>query len=98
MRIQAISRQGILLLEFCLCYNPYFSRLCGPSGYSDSNAEVAMLDVAGTRQRFGVPGPHHASALDDGVAVGDAGESVDVLVDHQDRLSGGAKLLQAAPD
>ena len=32
--------------------------------------------------------PHHAAALDEVVAVGDAGQRLDVLVDDQDRLAG----------
>jgi hypothetical protein len=42
--------------------------------------------------------PHRAAAFDDVVPVGDAGEVLDVLVDHQYRLSARFKHRQAAPD
>ena len=42
--------------------------------------------------------PHRPSALDDVVAVGDAGEVGDVLVDHQHRLPAALQHRQAVPD
>src|SRR5580698_5508022 len=69
-----------------------------PARLDASDAEIAVLNIGGACQLFRVSGPHYAAAFDDGVTVGNPGESIDVLVDHQDRLSGGAELLQAAPD
>ena len=42
--------------------------------------------------------PRHAPALDDGVAVGELHQALDVLVDHEDRLPGGAQAPEAVPD
>ena len=42
--------------------------------------------------------PHGAPALDDVVPVGDAGEVLDVLVDHQHRLALRFEHRQAVPD
>ena len=51
------------------------------------NAQIAVLNIRRVGQFVRAAGPHHAAALDDVVAVGDAGERVDVLVDDQDRLA-----------
>ena len=56
-----------------------------------SYPEVAMPEPAvGVKLRRGSL-PRHAPALDDGVAVGELHQALDVLVDHQDGLSGGAR-------
>src|SRR5512145_706766 len=63
-----------------------------------SYPEVAMPEPAvGVKLRRGSL-PRHAPALDDGMAVGEPHQALDVLVDHQDSLSGGAQPPEAAPD
>ena len=42
--------------------------------------------------------PRYAPALDNGVAVGEPEQALDVFVDHQDSLSGAAQPPEAAPD
>src|SRR5262245_64592356 len=42
--------------------------------------------------------PRDPAALDDRVAVREPDEPLDVLVDHEHRLAGGAELRKAAPD
>src|ERR1700674_5250360 len=52
-----------------------------------SNPQISVLQIRlGDQLRRGAA-PHGAPALDDVVAVGDAGEVLDVLVDHQHRLA-----------
>src|ERR1700728_3316576 len=63
-----------------------------------SDAKITMLHIDGVRQFRRASRPHHAAALDNDMAVGDSGQRVDVLVDDQDRLAGGAQALQATPD
>src|SRR5436190_23935277 len=63
-----------------------------------SDAEIPLLDVAGSCELRGGPGPHHLTLLDDVVAVGNSGERLDVLVDEQDREPGGLEAGKAAPD
>src|SRR2546425_10004183 len=74
-----------------------FSAIRPVSGMPRSNAQMAFLDRARGFQLRRAAGPHHPSALDDVVPVGDAGEGLDVLVDQQDRLAGGLEPGQAAP-
>src|SRR5262249_20311484 len=63
-----------------------------------SHAEIAMLQLGGRRERGGRAGPNDAAALDQDMAVGDADERLDVLVDRQDRLTCRLELYQALPD
>ena len=49
-------------------------------------------------QRRGAAGPHHAALLDDVVAVGQAEQRADVLVDHQDRQALALQPGEARPD
>src|SRR5687768_11739927 len=57
-----------------------------------------MPEAAVTVKRGGSPLPRHAPALDDGVAVGELDQALDVLVDHQDGLPSAAQALEAFPD
>src|ERR1700722_10285370 len=63
----------------------------GPSTYGSrpspgrperSHPQIPMLQIGLRDQLLRRPAPYRASALDDVMAVGDAGEVFDVLVDH----------------
>src|SRR4051812_29912901 len=60
--------------------------------------EVAMPEAAVGVKLGGASLPRDPPALDDGVAVGELHQPLDVLVDHQDRLARGAQALEAFPD
>ena len=57
-----------------------------------------MLQIRLGDQLLRRAAPHRPAALDDVVAVGDAGEVFDVLVDHQHRLAARFQHRQAVPD
>src|SRR5262249_44924872 len=53
-----------------------------------SDPKIALLQARLRLQRRGATGPHHTAPLDDVMAVGEGGQCMHVLVDHQDRLPG----------
>src|SRR5712671_326114 len=63
-----------------------------------SHPEIAVLDVRRGSELGGAAAPHHLAALDHVMAVGDADQRLDVLVDDQDRLAGGLERREALPD
>src|SRR5262245_1753822 len=62
------------------------------------HAEIAMLDVRNRRERRGGAVPDHPTALDQIVAIGDANQRVDILVDHQDRQALRLEPRKTLPD
>src|SRR5205823_6098395 len=78
---------------------PWSASFAIASVYHDgSDAKILVLHVGRCGKRRRIARPHHLTALDDVVPVGDAGQRRDVLVDHQDRLAGGLEPRQARPD
>src|SRR5262245_44506674 len=78
-----------------------------PSGYAQSprqfNGPGSDLQIALPHRRIGgergrAAGPHRVALLDHHVAVGDAGERLEVLVDEQDRLALGLEPAETRPD
>jgi hypothetical protein len=59
---------------------------------------IPMLQVGLGEQLLRCAAPHGPSALDDVVAVGDAREVADVLVDHEHGLAAAFQHRQAIPD
>src|SRR3989337_3274452 len=66
--------------------------------FSFANTKVAMPEATVRVKRRGASLPRHPAALDDGVAVGELHQALDVLVDHQDGLPRAAQALEAFPD
>ncbi len=62
------------------------------------NPQIAVLQRHVGLERRRIAGPHHLALLDDVVAVGDAGQGLDVLVDDEDRLALGFELFERVPD
>src|SRR5215813_11535129 len=63
-----------------------------------SDSKIAVLQVRLGQQPLRCPAPDRPSPLDDVVAVADARQVLDVLVDHQDRLAARFQHRQAVPD
>src|SRR5438874_243989 len=63
-----------------------------------SNPQIPVLQIRLGDQLLARPAPHRPPALDDVVAVGDAGEVGDVLVDDEHRLPASLQHRQAVPD
>ncbi len=57
-----------------------------------------MLDIQARRELRRSAAPHHTAALDHVVAVGDADQRLDILVDQQDRLAVRLQPREAVPD
>src|SRR6188768_4130164 len=58
----------------------------GGNVIAPSDAEILVLHLGRRRQLSRSARPHHPAPLDQIMPVGDAGQRLDVLVDHQDRL------------
>src|SRR5690606_33171360 len=67
-------------------------------GRRPSHAQIAVPEAATGSEAAGGAAPGGAAALDDGVAIGEPHEALDVLVEHEDGLPGRAQTLQALPD
>src|SRR5688572_4080738 len=67
-------------------------------GQSILDPEVAMPEPAVGVKLARSALPRHAPALDDGMAVGELHQALDVLVDDEHGLSRGAQALEALPD
>src|SRR6266581_2906680 len=65
---------------------------------SPLHAQIAVLQFGGGSECRRRAGPDYPPALDEVVAVGDADQRLDVLVDQEDRLSGGLEPYQTRPD
>ena len=57
-----------------------------------------MLNIRGSGELARRSGPDHAAALDQVMAVGDARQRRDILIDNEDGLAFGLESREAAPD
>src|ERR1700719_136882 len=90
MNGKSVTIRAGILVEHDLFGKPVSITGCSPvTGFSGScsDAEIAVLNIDRAGQVPRVAGPHHAAAFDNGVAVGDAGQRLHVLVDDQDGLA-----------
>src|SRR5882672_8017746 len=71
------------------------ARQRNPSG---SHAQVAVLEIRVRREVRRRAVPHDATLFDDGVAIGDARERPEVLVDDEDRQARGLETSDRAVD
>src|SRR5262249_60164874 len=67
-------------------------RRAGTRPNAASDAQVAVLYRRRGCELRRAAGPHHLAALDEIMAVGDAGQRPHVFFDHQERLAGGLEL------
>lgn len=58
------------------------------------NSQISMLNSGRVRQFVRVADPHDTPALNNVMAIGDAGQGFHVLIDDEDRLAASAQTLQ----
>src|SRR6266850_8340631 len=68
------------------------------SARHELNSQIAVLKVRCASERLRGAAPDNATAFDQVMAIGDADERIDILVDNEDRLSRLLQMQQALPD
>src|SRR5215510_13046036 len=95
------KRLQITTSTIIIWYQPQTPSYPSPSrarGAAALHAEIAMLHVRNRRERRRGAVPDHPATLDQVMAIGDANQRVDILVDHQDRQALRLEPGEALPD